>query len=70
MLLNHPSYKWPNTKRLADLDQYDKIRDLPFPEIPPAADTDVVRQVVEEYKGPIRKLVAEVPGLALHLLGS
>lgn len=68
-LSNHPSASWPAAQRRAALDQYGEIRDLPFPQIPPEADTDGVRQIVEAYEGRIRKLAAEAPGLTVHLMG-
>lgn len=68
-LSNHPSTSWPAAQCRAALDQYGEIRDLSFPQIPPAADTDGVRQIVEEYEGRIRKLAAEAPGLTVHLMG-
>jgi len=68
-LSNHPSAAWPEGQRGAAIDQYGEIRDLPFPQIPPEADTDGVRRMVEDYEGRIRQLAAEYPGLTVHLMG-
>lgn len=68
-LSNHPHANWPQAQRQAALDQYGEIQDLPFPQIPPEADTDGVRQIVEKYEVRIRKLAAEAPSLTVHLMG-
>jgi len=68
-LSNHPSTKWPEAQRQAAIEEYREIKDLPFPQIPPVADTDGVRQKVEEYEGRIRKIAAESSSLTVHLMG-
>lgn len=68
-LSNHPSANWPEAQRQAALNQYGEIQDIPFPHIPPDADTDDVRQIVEEYEVRIRKLAVEAPRLTVHLMG-
>lgn len=49
--------------------RYLPMLDMPFPQIPPEADTDGVRQIVEEYEGRIRKLAAEHSGLTVAAIG-
>jgi hypothetical protein len=68
-LSNHPSAKWPDAQRMAALNQYGEIRDLAFPQIPPGANTDEVRQIAEKYEIKIRQLAIDHPRLTVHVMG-
>ncbi|MEQ8704123.1 MAG: CRISPR-associated protein [Phaeodactylibacter sp.] len=68
-LSNHPCSSWPETQRQSATEQFGDIEDMPFPQIPPEADADDVRQIVEGYEGQIRKLAADDPSLTVHLMG-
>lgn len=68
-LSNHPSAKWSEAQRQAALEQYGEIRDLPFPQIPPEADTEEVRRLAEEYETQIRQLADDRPRFVVHVMG-
>ena len=48
-LSNHPYEKWDEKQKNAALNQFGAVEDMPFPEIDPVADTEVVALVATEY---------------------
>jgi hypothetical protein len=68
-LSNHPSPSWPEAQRRAAIEQYGEVRDFPFPQIPPQADADGVRRLVEDCEARIRKIATGRPDLAVHIMG-
>lgn len=69
-LSNHPVSLW-NEKQVSAAGHYGKIIDLPFPAIDPAATTNAILLLSEQYEVKIRKLFAgETTGaIAVHLMG-
>ena len=46
---NHPSDKWPENQYKAAKEIYGTILDYKFPEVPPEADEDQIKQLAEKY---------------------
>lgn len=64
-LSNHPSSRWTDTQRTAALDTYGSIKDLPFPNIPPAA----VAAELDELTADYLKKILDLDPHAVHLMG-
>lgn len=64
-LSNHPATKWTTTQRAAATELYGEIKDLPFPNIPPAMSATELDELVNEYH---EKVNAHKPA-AVHLMG-
>lgn len=64
-LSNHPSSKW-TTEQLAVAEKmYGNIKDIAFPQIPPAATKKEVRQLAKDY---FLKIKENIPK-AVHVMG-
>lgn len=63
-LSNHPSSRW-GEKQLTTAQQYGQLKDLPFPNIPPAASSEEVEQMAENYKNKVLQLAPKI----VHLTG-
>lgn len=48
-LSNHPSDKWGREQTSASIFEFQHTEDIPFPQIDPAATTNEVHQLAEEY---------------------
>jgi len=70
-LSNHPSDKWNAAQTEAALNGYAEIRDLPFPQINPEADTDTIRALAKEYLHKAETLFTEskTGANAVHIMG-
>jgi len=70
-LSNHPAAKWSETQIKIACQQFGQVTDLPFPDIDPEADTDVIAILAEQYEVKIKRtLAAENTGaFAVHLMG-
>lgn len=64
-LSNHPSATWPPEQLQAAVQAYGHVEDLPFPQVPPDADTNNVEQLAETY---LHQILALRPA-AVHLMG-
>src|SRR5690606_5486998 len=64
-LSNHPSSNWPAEQTTAATKRYGSIEDLPFPNVPPEATSDQVRQLAEQFYNKIRKMDPQ----AIHIMG-
>ncbi len=64
-LSNHPSSDWPATQLEFALKNWNKVEDLPFPNIDPNWNTDRVLQEAEIFVAMIRK----TDPTAVHLMG-
>lgn len=64
-LSNHPSAAWSQDQLQAATTLYGAIEDLPFPAIPPDADSGQVQQLAREY---FEQVTARQPA-AVHLMG-
>lgn len=53
---NHPSDKWDDEQRMG----WDRIFDLPFPNISPEADTEEVLRIVHEQLKELKKLTENI----------
>lgn len=64
---NHPFEKWSETQKQAALEQFGKVVDLPFPNIPPEYSAMQIYHMAEEYKSTI---LSEHPNCkAIHIMG-
>lgn len=69
-LSNHPFPTWTENQRSAAINLFDKVKDIPFPEIDPGADLTGIDLLAQNYLGLI--LSEEVSGEdlpAVHLMG-
>ena len=64
-LSNHPSSAWSEAQMQAAVAQYGSVQDLPFPNIPPDAAAEEVRQLAEAYEAKVR----QADPAAVHLMG-
>lgn len=64
-LSNHPSSVWPVEQQSAARKQFGAVQDLDFPYINPAATSDEVALLAEQYVNKIRA----IDPLAVHLMG-
>jgi hypothetical protein len=63
-LSNHPSTCWSAEQKQAALKLAPEIRDMPFPAVPPEADSEEMNALADEV---IARLKTEVPG-ATHAM--
>jgi hypothetical protein len=69
-LSNHPSTLWPDSQLRAAEEQYGGVEDMSFPQVPPEAGADAVRELAVEYAGRIAARNAEAEGgLTVHVMG-
>lgn len=66
-LSNHPSVHWTPEQFNAAQKQYGRVEDMPFPPIPPEADTEGVLQIAYEYAEKIKHY--PTPVTHVHLMG-
>jgi hypothetical protein len=64
-LTNHPSIQWPEKQYNHALELYQKVVDLPFPQISPDLDSASLDMLVEEYELKIRHTAPSV----VHIMG-
>ncbi len=64
-LTNHPSTQWPEKQYNYALELYQKVIDLPFPQILPALDSASLDVLVEDYEHKIRQITPH----AVHIMG-
>ena len=65
-LSNHPSACWSDEQKLAALKLAPQIMDLPFPAVPPEADTHEIDALADEVLA-IARLTTQAPG-ATHAM--
>lgn len=64
---NHPFEKWSEIQKQAAIEQFGKVVDMPFPNIPPEYSTAQIYKMAEEYKS---KIFEEHPNCkAIHIMG-
>ncbi len=68
-LSNHPTTKWTPEQLNNAIQQFTQVQDMPFPNIPPTATTDKVKQIADEYYNKILKIAAKHHTLTVHLMG-
>ena len=64
-LSNHPSNNWPPNQTDAAISLFQKIVDLPFPQIPPQINAPELDLLVDEFEIKIRK----ADPTAIHIMG-
>ena len=70
-LSNHPSSIWSEEQVKSAKDNYDRIIDLVFPDIYPAADLKEVERIVRKYFTDIKNILTQSKdeNNAVHLMG-
>jgi hypothetical protein len=72
---NHPSSKWSEKQRQTAIEQYGRIQDMAFPNVPPSASSDDIKKLAYEYIKQIRALAnPQYSGeknqpFAIHIMG-
>ncbi|MCR9290713.1 MAG: CRISPR-associated protein [Bacteroidetes bacterium] len=64
-LSNHPSTRWTEEQMNTAIEQYSRIKDLFFPNIPPELGSEGLEELVDQY---LQKIQKENPK-AVHLMG-
>ena len=64
-LSNHPSSRWTDTQRAAALDIYGSIKDIAFPNVPPAMSGAELNELTADY---LKKVLDSEPQ-AVHVMG-
>lgn len=64
-LSNHSSVKWTEKQYNTAIEQYGSVHDIAFPNIPPAADSKEINELVAHYLNQIEELQPKV----VHLMG-
>ena len=70
-LSNHPSTRWSDKQKQTAIENYGTIQDMPFPNVPPAATSDEIKILANDYIKQIRQLAkAEInQPFAVHIMG-
>lgn len=73
-LTNHPSTSWSEQQRVAALEKYGEIKDIPFPDIDPVLGKKEVVDLAAGYFLKISKIYSELPQeekkrFAIHVQG-
>lgn len=69
-LSNHPSAGWDDAQRAAAEAAFRAVEDEPFPNVPPAWDSDDVASLADELAARVRVRLGEGPGPhAVHVMG-
>ena len=70
-LSNHPSTRWNEKQMNATIEEYGSVKDIQFPNIPPAATTEEVQKMAKDYVQQIRTLAkqAENQPFVAHVMG-
>lgn len=68
---NHPSSKWGEKQVQTAIKKYDKIQDLQFPNVPPSASSEDIKNLANQYVKQIRELAKAVENqpFAIHIMG-
>lgn len=66
-LSNHPKERW-SEHQLFEAQQYGKIVDLPFPNIPPDASVEQLQPLIEEYYNRVTSF-GDPSRVVVHLMG-
>lgn len=64
-LSNHPSSKWNERQLITAIQKYQKVIDVPFPNIPPTYTKQEVQQLSKKY---VRQILEKSPSV-VHIMG-
>ncbi len=70
-LSNHPSTRWSDKQKQTAIENYGTIQDMPFPNVPPAATSDEIKILANDYIKQIRQLAKAERNqpFAVHSMG-
>jgi len=69
-LSNHPSDNWSNEQKLKAIEQYQKIVDIPFPEVDPNGDEEYIENLAGQYLNKILEIKNRTfETVVVHLMG-
>ncbi len=64
-LSNHPFERWLPEQRKKALEEWGSVEDLPFPPIPPEAESEQIAALSAEYVSKVKTIAPD----AVHLMG-
>ena len=64
-LSNHPSTRWTEAQLSAAVNTYGTVKDIPFPNIPPAMTGEELNELTTEYL----KKILDIDPHTVHLMG-
>lgn len=67
-LSNHPHTKWGEKQQGAAIEQYDSIKDISFPNIPPKATEKDIKKLAKQYLQKI-EIEAGQNKVVVHIMG-
>ena len=70
-LSNHPSTRWNEKQIQVGLEQFQSIQDLPFPNVPPAANERTIQKMAKQLVLQIKEIQKNSPKetFAVHVMG-
>lgn len=67
-LSNHPFDEWDSSQKKQAIALYSEVVDIPFPEVPPEADSHEIEKLADEYLNKI-KAITEKKDVVVHIMG-